>query len=251
MTTAHPPAHIERATRRRRQVVLAGLLVNVLGFVTVACGVSTGDSSFRSIEGGEFAGLNDSTSTTTTTTTTTTLPDPVDSLPEPTSTTTMPPPLASVDVYFIARDSLQPTERLLEPNYTANLLIAALEAGPDEASFGLESFVDPGLIIGQPVAERGVLNIELDDRIYNRIIIRNKRQAIAQIVVTMTSNLAGIGQVAFFIEGESIAVPTDRGTLEEVTSDDFSILKGAPPTATEPVTPLAESTLTTTTTTEA
>lgn len=247
MTNTHPPVPMEKTTRRR-QIVVAGLLINVLGFVTVACGVSTGDSSFQSIEGGEFAGLNDSTSTTsttTTTTTTTTLPDPVDSLPESTSTTTMPPPLASVDVYFIARGSLQPAERIVEPNYNANLLIAALEAGPDEASFGLESFVDPGLIIGQPVAERGVLKIELDERIYNRITIRNKRQAIAQIVLTMTSNLAGIGQVAFVIGGQPIAVPTDRGTLEEVTSDDFSILRGTTQTVVEPAAPTSDPTITT------
>lgn len=247
MTTGQLPTSTRHTTRRRRQVVVVGLLVNVLGFVTVACGVSTGDSSFESIEGGEFAGLNESTSTTSTTTsTTTTMPDPVDSQPESTSTTTMPPPQASVEVYFIARGSLQPAERLVEPNYTANLLIAALELGADDASFALESYVDEGLVVGQPVAERGVLNIELDDRIYDRTTTRSKRFAIAQIVLTMTSNIAGIGQVAFFIDGEPIAVPTDRGTLEQVTREDFLELTGTPRNSIEPAPPATESTTTTT-----
>lgn len=224
--------------RRRRRTVVVALLFNAVALIAVACGVPTGESSFEAVDPGEMQGINDSTSTTSTTTTTTTtstVPGIPDSQPQSTTTSSM-PPQTMVTLYFIARGTLQPTERALIPNYTPSLLIAALEAGPDDGSFALESLVMPGLIVGQPTADRGVLHVELDRSAYAAIIGNSdKRQAIAQIVVTLTSNLVGVGQVAFFIDGEPITVPTDRGTVEQATRDDFlTLLVGIPSSAAEP-----------------
>lgn len=240
-----PPGPIGDPTQRvRRRVVVAALLFNVFAFVAVACGVPTGESSFEPVDAAEMQGINDSTSTTSTTTTTTTtstVPEMPDSLPESTTTSSM-PPQTMVTLYFIARGTLQPTQRPLIPNYTPSLLIAALEAGPDDGSFAVESLVTPGLIVGQPTPDRGVLNVELDRRAYAAIVGNSdKRQAIAQIVVTLTSNLVGVGQVAFFIDGELITVPTDRGTVEQATRDDFlTLLAGTPSSSAEPETVTSE-----------
>lgn len=236
--------------RQRGWVVAGWAMLTTVAVAVAACGVPTGDSSFRSIDGAELAGINESTSTTTSTTsttTTTTMPDVGDSTPESSTTTTTAVPLETVTLYFIARQLLQPTERFLQPDYTDNLLIAALEAGPEDGSFALESYVTPGLIVGQPNRDRGVLNVELDPTEYRRMTTRIKRFAIAQIVLTMTENLAGIGQVAFFVDGEPEAVPTDRGTLELVTRDDLRSLEtGAPSSAAEPEgeTPVGQTTTT-------
>lgn len=233
-------------TRIRRSIVFVG----VAALITAACGVPTGESTFEPIDGDELpGGLNDATTTTTSTTTTTTTmpitPDPVDTS---TSSTTMPPPAAPVEVFFISRGVLQAVTVELDPRFEANQLIAVLEAGPPTGTFGigLESFVEEGLIVGQPTIDGGVITIELDGRVFNEIGRTEQRQAIAQVVFTFLSNLVGVGQVGFLLDGEPLRVLTDGGSQLLASVNDFDSLRpGSPRSANgEPDEPSDSSTTT-------
>jgi hypothetical protein len=215
----------------RRRTVIVGALVQVFALVIVSCGVPTGDSTFEAIDGEDIPNrLNDPTTTsttTTTTTTTTTVPEVPEPTVESTTTTTEPPaPSESVEIYFISRGKLQPIPGTLPPLFGFNQLIALLEAGPPAGALGvgLDSFIEPGLIAGEPAAQRGVLTIDLDVDVFEEIIPRNQRAAIAQIVFTFLVNTTTVGQVSFTIGGEPFLAPTDAGRQELATVDDFSSL---------------------------
>jgi hypothetical protein len=209
--------------------------------VGASCGVPTGDSSFEEIDSEVLGGINNptTTSTTTSTTTTTTIPTEPDPAIEPTTTTvpvTEPPPATPVAIYFISRGSLSPITRELDPQFGLEQLIVLLEDGPPSGSVGvgLESYVEEGLIVGTPVAEGGVLNIALDPNVFDAISPRNQREAFAQIVLTFLENRTAVGQVAFTIDGDPIAVPTDGGSKSSAAVDDFSSLFGTLRSSAEP-----------------
>ncbi len=214
--------------------IFAAALVQLLAVIAVACSVPTGDSTFEPIEGREIpGGLNDSTTTTSTTTTTTSLPD----IPEPTiesTTTTTPVPAEIVDLYFISRGLLAVVETELVARRDFNQLVVALEQGPPFGS-GFASFVQRGLIVGQPTVEGGVITVDLDADVYDLILARNQRQAIAQIVWTFLQNGTAVGQVAFTLDGEPFPVPADGGDRELAATDDFASLDpGTPRSSVEP-----------------
>lgn len=227
-----------RTGPRRWVGVIAALQVLVV--VAVSCGVPTGESTFEPIERAGLGDLNESTSTTTTipptTTISTTLPEvPVSTVETPPPPTTEPPPpRVPVQIYFIARGVLQPVELGLPPPLTSNGIVAALEAGPPDDSIGLESFVAEGLIVGTPTTERGVLTVQLDPDAYARLGARLQFQAVAQMVLTLTSNLAGVGQVTFLLDDEPTRVPTDGASREVVTQEDFESLQTGPRSSAEP-----------------
>lgn len=185
-----------------------------------ACGIPTGPDSFEPIEGADVPNrLNETTTTTTTTTTTappaTTLP------PQLPSTTTEPEPLMeTVDVFYVSRNQLTSKPVRVRSPVSANELIGLLEADPD--SDVLDSEV-PLNLISTTSEEDGVLTIELNDRVFQRIRIRDQREAIAQIVLTFLNNLRGVGQAVFTIDGERLTVPIDRNqaTSEPVSLDDY------------------------------
>ena len=236
--------------RRNRRRVLAAFAATALAVTGVSCGVPTGDSSFEEIDGDVLGGLNDPTTTTTTsTTTTTTVPEPA----PPTSSTipvTEPPPIATAAIFFISRGKLSPQTREIDPLSGINELILLLEQGPIDSGVGLrlDTFVEPGLIVGTPSQEGGVIQVDLDGAIFDDIRESNQRQALAQIVVTLLQNTPAVGQVSFTRDGESILVPADGGSTEAASVDDFSsLLTGLPRSSNEP-TDAAPTTTTTTTT---
>ena len=218
---------------RSQRAVTVGLLTQVLGVGLLAvgslsCGVPTGDSTFEAIGGDEVPNrLNDPTTTSTTsttTTTTTTLPDVPDST---IATTTEPAPqVESVEIYFVSRGFLQPVPQDLPEEFGINQLVVLLEEGPPTGSLGigLDSFVERDLIAGLPTTGGGVISIDLDPDVFDRINPRNQRQAIAQIVFTFLENTTAVGQVAFTLGGEPFLAPTDAGSQELASVDDFSSL---------------------------
>jgi len=213
--------------------LIAVLAAQGLAVITVSCGVPTGDSTFKAIDGEVLGGLNDPTTTTTTTTTTTLAPQTPDSAMETTSTvpvTDPPPPAAMVTVYFISRGLLSPATSEVDPSYGLNELIVLLEDGPPDDSVGrrLQSFVEPGLIVGTPTSESGIIQVELDGQEFDAIALRNQREALAQIVVTLLQNTPAVGQVSFFIDGQIVLIPTDSGSQEAASVDDFDRLLGTP-----------------------
>ena len=92
-----------------------------------------------------------------------------------------------------------------------------------------------GLIVGQPTVEGGVITIDLDADVYDLILARNQRQAIAQIVWTFLQNSTAIGQVAFTLDGDPFPVPADGGDRDFAAIDDFASLDpGTPRSTVEP-----------------
>jgi hypothetical protein len=227
--------------RRSTRALVAALAVQMLAVVAVSCGVPTGDATFEEIDGEVLGGLNDPTTTTTTTTTivTTTIADIPDPALETTTTvavTEPPPPVSTVTIYFISRQLLSPSTVPADPSYGLNELVVLLEGGPPDDSIGqrLETFVEPGLIIGTPTSESGVIQVELDGDVFDEIAQRNQRQALAQIVVTLLENTPAVGQVSFTIDDRIVLIPTDGGSKEAASVDDFRTLRGVPRSSNEP-----------------
>jgi hypothetical protein len=222
---------------RPARIVLAALAAQALVVVAVSCGVPTGDSTFDEIDGEVLAGLNDTTTTTTSTTTTTTttiVPDTTDPSLDTTTVVpvTEPPPAATVAVYFISRGSLSAQTFEVDPQWGLNDLVDLLEQGPPDDGVGArrQSFVEPGLIVGTPIPDAGVILVELDGDVFGEISRNNQRQAFAQIVVTLLQR-SEVGQVSFTIDGEIVPVPVESGSKDAASVSDFL---GAPPSSADP-----------------
>lgn len=216
-----------------------------LGALLTACGIPTGDSSFREIPSEEILFDLDETSTSTsTTTTTTTIPlVPVTTI----ETTTTEAPREEVDIFFLSRGRLRGVPRPLARGFAADELVDLLERGPaGEAEVGLTSLIEPGLITSTQRAG-GIITIDLDPDIFGGIPASDQREAIGQIVLTM-ANLRGVGPVLFTLGGEPIRVTKGNGLLsgegEPVSADDYEV-RLATASSTDGTT-----TTTTTTTTE-
>ncbi|HSM65538.1 MAG TPA: GerMN domain-containing protein [Ilumatobacteraceae bacterium] len=229
----------ERHWRRR-----LGLLV--VGVFSTACGVATGDDTFQAVPDDEIPFGLDVTSTTTTTTTTTTLPDaPTTTLPATTTTIRLEP----VEIYFLSRGRLQPVPFELPPGFSADQVADVLEAGPPDG-FALDTLIEDGLIVSS-TESGGVLAVDLDADVFDRIAASDQTEAIGQIVLTMISSLRRVGQVSFTLGGEPIPVKKGNGLSSEVgeplSYDDYANLLARPRLAPEPAT-AAEATTGTTTT---
>ncbi|MEP6298165.1 MAG: hypothetical protein ABJ382_12635, partial [Ilumatobacter sp.] len=191
--------------------------------------------------------LNETPTTTTTTTvppttTTTTLLD----TPETTTTTTeAPAPTEIVDIFFVSRGQLTAKPFTVLAPVSPNELIDLLEAGPGLDAGLLDNEILPNLIETTSVAD-GILTIELNTAQFDRIAVRDQREAIAQMVLTFLNNLRGVGTAVFTIDGVRQTVPIDEGQVsdEPVSRDDYtSMLVNAdrevgveePVTTTDPV----------------
>ncbi len=205
-----------------------------------SCGVPTGDDTFSEVPPGEIQfGLNaTSTTTSTTSTTTTTTTAPV--LPATTvlaSTTTI--RFEPVQIYFLARGRLQPVTVDLSPDPSPEQVADVLEDGPPP-DIALDTLIEDGLIVSA-IVERGVLTVDLDPVIFDRIDSTQQTEAIAQIVLTLLGSQRGVGQVSFTLGGEQIAVRTGDGQLsdpgEPLVIDDYVNLLGSPRVSAEPSVP--------------
>ena len=216
-----------RTGRNRLRALLAIGVPLAFGASITACGIPTGESSFKEIPAEQIPFDLDETSTSTsTTTTTTTIP-----LVPPTtvfeSTTTI--PFEEVDIYFLSRGRLQPVPYALPRDFGADQVVALLEDGPQEgaAGVGLETLIEQGLITSTDKAG-GVMTVNLDPEIFQRIPSFDQSEAIGQIVLTLTSNLRGVGPVLFTLGGEPTQVKKGNGLLsgegEPVSYDDYRVL---------------------------
>lgn len=184
--------------------------------------------------------IANTTTTSTTTTTTTTPPLPTSIPPETTAPTTPPPSTnapastAPVDIYYadIATAGMQRLQRgLLEP-LSVQSVISQLEHPLDDVpSYGVRSAVREDLI-GFTDLSRGVLTVSLNGAIWDTMSEEDRRQAIAQIVLTFTSftvpGQGNIGAVVLDVDGTPIPVfPPDGTTFDPGTQlvfDDFASL---------------------------
>ena len=247
-TATKPTRHIDPSSPTHRRRLIGGVLAVTCALA--ACGVPAGSDSFEQIPDDEIPGrLADPTTTTSSTTTTTTVPTTTTApeAPEPTlATTTTIVQTQDVFVYFISRGQLKASTSRAPAPVAASELISLLEAGPVEPFEAiLDSFVTQGLIIGT-TTQGGVITIDIDADAFDRIRERNQDEAIAQIVLTVLSSLAGVGQATFTFDGEPLGVPTANPgiTDQPVSKDDYAaMVADGDPLA------VPEATTTTTTTT--
>jgi hypothetical protein len=200
---------------RLRATTTAALVMFVaLGAPVVAgCGVPTGTDTFGEIPPDQVQFGLDATSTTTSTTSTTSTTVP--SLPETTAlATTTTIRLEPVQIYFLSRERLQPITIDLPPGSSPDQVADVLEAGPPP-DIALDSLIEEGLIV-IAAESGGVLTVDLDPAIFDRVPSTQQTEAIGQIVLTMLSSLRGIGQVTFTLGGEAIAVKKGNGQLSDV-----------------------------------
>lgn len=211
------------STRRSiRRAVIA--FVSFAG-LSASCGVPTGPESFQEIDGADVPNrLNDTTTTTTTTlpstTTTTSL---LDTPPSTTSSTETPNPTEIVDIFFVSRGQLAPKPTAARAPVSANELIDLLEAGSGSDLLDTEILLN---LIESTSEDNGILTIELNDLVFERIPVRDQREAIAQMVLTFLSNLRGVGQAVFTIDGERLTVPIDGSRVSDqpVSLDDYATM---------------------------
>jgi hypothetical protein len=214
----------------------AAVLVIVATVVVAACGVPTGDDTFGAIPPDEIQFDLDATSTTTTSTSTTTTPPTPETTALETTTTIR---LEPVEIYFLSRGRLQPVPYDLPPGYSAGQVADVLEAGPPSGA-ALDTLIEDGLIVSS-VESGGVLTVDLDAGIFDRIPSQRQTEAIGQIVMTMVSSLRRVGQVTFTLEGEAIPVKKGNGLSSEVgqalSYDDYANLLASPPPPPDTVAP--------------
>jgi len=105
------------------------------------------------------------------------------------------------------------------------------------AGIGLDTLVEEGLIVSS-TTEGGIVTVVPDEIEFDRIPPGDRRPAIAQIVLTYTANLRGIGQVSFMLAEEPLRVPRGNGLLSEpgepLSFDDYANML-----ADQPVGPVA------------
>jgi Sporulation and spore germination len=228
---------VSGAGGRRRanagRALIALTLPAVLAVGLAACGIPTGDDTFSAIPDEDVPFGLDETSTTTSTTTTTTPLAPATT--ELATTTTIEEFREQVDVYFLLRSRLQPVPTALTSGFAPDQVVELLEAGPPPGN-GLDTLIEPGLIVSTAVAG-GVITIDLDREIFDRIGTSDQTEAIGQIVLTMTDNVDRVGFVLFTLDGEPTQVKKGDSLLSEpdepVTFDDYAnLLASTPPTPT-------------------
>lgn len=183
---------IRRTGRPRRWPGVLVVLVALAAVMAVGCGVPLDDSP-RVI----------SRTTTTTPATTTIGPNG---------------PVAQVRLYFVDEDGgLQAVERDVQTAATVEGAIATLlhtePTGPLDTRIPSETDLQ-GISFDDDLVEID-LTIEMADNHGEA-----QKQAFAQLVFTALA-FPQVERVAFLIDGEPVAAPTDRGNLEVVTADDY------------------------------
>jgi hypothetical protein len=184
------------------------LVVIATGVVLTACGVA-GGSELQQIDSADLAGL-DQTTTSSTTTTTVGVPDTsVIVTTAATSTTIATEPVA---LYFVDGSSLQAVTIQLARSPSAQRVLAALEAGPQQfgdVGIGLRTLLPHNLVNSVVDSGEGYVTVDLAADAFAEINPADQRTAIAQIVLTLVgpNGRPGIGQVRFTLDGEPLRVP--------------------------------------------
>jgi hypothetical protein len=193
--------------------------------------------------------VNTTTTTTTTTVPPTTVPETSIS-PEPpvttttTTTTTLAPVTTLVDIFYTdsATDGVQRVTLPLLGEISLDTVIGQLEAPTiDLDAYNVGTALPAGLIANTAL-DRAVLTVSLDGAAFDAMSDEQKREAIAQMVLTFTSftvpGEGNIGAVILQVDGTPIPVyiPAAGTTTAEGTPlyfDDFStLIVGSPSSST-------------------
>ncbi len=230
---------LNRPTRNRSAFSMWSPLLALALITASACGLDTADS-FEEIPSQEIPfGLEQAAPTTTaaelppTTVEAPLIPDDettdVQEPPETTSTLALPAVEAAEIYQVVGLNRLQRQTIPLSAPLGVFQVVAVLEEPPSgELTVGLRTAVRIGLVADVAV-DRGVATVDLNGTQLNRMSPRDQRLAIAQLVLSITSSIRGVGQVAFSVDGEpaEIGIPPEY-TLSEpgqpLTYADFAPL---------------------------
>lgn len=147
---------------------------------------------------------------------------PADLVEPPTTTsTTIDVATSVIDVFLVDDDRLAPVDREVASPVEPGDVIAQLLVGPteDERESGLATQLSPGWAVRSADLAGRTLVIDLGPDTLEVLEGQNQRQAIAQIVFTVTG-LPGVDDVLFQIEGNPRPVPTDDGEADGETPVD-------------------------------
>ena len=202
--------------------------------LVVSCGVSD-SSSYRPIGGADVAELLATTTSTTTTTTATTSTPPQTAPPTTATPTTV--PTQTVDLYFVSGCSLQAVKFPLTPDPAPRQVLEALLTGLSRlgsAATGLRSAIPSGSTF-EVTVRTGVAYVDLPAAALTSVP-SDGRLEFGQLVLTLVSNIKGVGQVSFSVSGTAIAFDRGDGSQVEagkpVSRDDYaSLLNTKCPTA--------------------
>ena len=184
---------------------------SILSIGVVGCGLS-GDRDVTRLRESELSpALTQTTSTTTTAAPQPTQP-PVSVAIDDTTTSVAPVPLVEVKLFYVIRgtESLQLLPRNLPEGVPTKQVQAELERPSiDLTEFNLQTAVRVGLI-DDLVVERSTASVALNRLVFDQMDESQQRNAIAQIVLTLTSFVTpadgAIGQVLFMLDGEPTPV---------------------------------------------
>ena len=131
------------------------------------------------------------------------------------------------DFYFIKSSELVRVQLEVPIPTDPQSVFASLVAGlPDPAHTKVTSLLPTNFAATVDV-DGGVANVNAKRGYLDLVKPNNQRLAIAQIVLTLTSQ-PGIGQVTFSVAGKPIGVPRGRGDIAgagvPVTFDDYKML---------------------------
>jgi spore germination protein GerM len=195
----------------RRVLALAAAITAITG----GCGIG-GGGNLQQIGSEDLAGLDQTTTSSTTTTSTTTVP--IDTAVGTTTSAATTSTIATepVELYYVSGDVLESVTQDVFRDISLFGVLRALESGPPppDVAVGLTSVVPIGLIRGVTEAGTGVAAVDLSGDIFEDIAGDEQRQAIAQIVLTLTRR-PGIGQVRFTLDGEDLQIPKRGNVLSE------------------------------------
>ena len=160
------------------------------------------------------------------------LNSPETSAPATTTSVVLTSPLTGTtfeqaDLYFVDGSSLERVRLEIPSPTDLQGVFTALVAGlPDPAHTKVKTLL-PVDFVAVIEVEGGVANVNAKRVYLDSIKPNEQRLAIAQIVLTLTSQ-PGIGQVTFSVGGKAIGVPRGRGDIAgagtPVTFDDYKML---------------------------
>lgn len=155
--------------------------------------------------------------------------------PQTTTTTTAPKYAQTVKIYFTRTgNSVAPvTAQVPNPVTLMSILTVLVTAGPSTVDIanGYETALRTVRVLGAgPTVKSGVATVDFNAT-FGLISGPSGALAVAQVVYTVTENLAAITQVTFEIDGQPTEVPdaTGSATPGPVTAADYQSLL-APPT---------------------
>lgn len=149
--------------------------------------------------------------------------DDLDDVIVPTSVEPLRGPAETVTLWFVKDSALVPTRRRVPSPAEVSAVLSVLLQGvsTSDVDKGIRSAIPSPTVIDGVEVSGGTATVSLTAGFLD-IPVADQSLAVAQLVVTLT-DLRGVGQVRFTIDGSTVLVPLPDGssTDDSVSRDDF------------------------------